>query len=822
MLSNGLPRNGLLPGLVAGDLDLPDSFIRGILASREVKLAMNPSQTLIRTTLLSLFTLAMLTGVIVTDFYLRHEETRKAKRCLANQGVELNVDSSIAAAGKGEILILESLEKAGISLSSQDSQGKTPLIAAVAQRHPAVVDFLLERDGVTDSINVQVQTERASALTFALRDRDFALAERLLEEGANIDLDQVVGLPFLVASVQSKDREMVDFLLAHGADVDYRSAQPTTALALASEAQDIPLMTVLLKAGANPDVRGVSGKPLLIEAVNTGDGERAKLLLRHQADVNIEVVESQGQRVTALSYAHDHGYEAIAGLLLGQKASADVASLAGESLLSHSISNRDGDFAQRLLGSGANPNGLAGDLETPLHAAIRLEDLDLVDILLAAKADPSLVGGEAGATHAGRTHAGRTPLLAAVEIGNIAMANQLIVAGAKLDTDTLLAQAYDKRDDPLMSLLLNAGADPESIYRSTGERVFDVAIREGASGAVRTLLAAGAKIGDNLWAALLTGEDDLVRLILEAGADPSQKNADGQDPLHYCLLHEKYKVARILLEGGANPNSNFNAEETWLAKSIREGNAPMALALVQSGATVKDVQTADGHTLLAWAIAHHMTDVATALLKAGVDPNATERSPAKDAFAKMFESTTFRYHLQVDTGIRPLMLAAAQRNHDIAQILMDSGAKGNVYTRKYLFPVGIGAWYKDTRMMQIVLLGKVPEVQPRRLVIDLSSQRLTLYENEVSTFSSPVSTGKPGFRTPTGEYVITDKHRTHTSTIYHSSMPFFQRFSCAAFGIHQGHLPGYPASAGCIRLPYESARFLFGKLEVGDYAVIQE
>jgi len=767
---------------------------------------------LLRTTLLSLFTLSLLTGVIVTDFYLRHEETRKAKRFLATRGVELNIDSSIAAAEKGEILILESLEKAGISLASQDALGKTPLIAAVAKHQPVVVDFLLERDAVTKSINVQVQAERASALTLALRDRDFALAERLLKEGAEIDLDQAPGLPFLVAAVQSKDREMLDFLLGHGADVDYRSAQPTTALALASEAQDLPLMTVLLNAGADPDVRGVSGKPLLIEAVKAGDGERAKLFLSHQADVNIEVIESRGQRVTALSYAYELGFETIAGLLLGQKASADVAALSSESLLTRSIRDRNGAFAQRLLGSGANPNGRSGEEETPLLAAIGLEDLDLVDVLIAADADPSLAG----------TGADRAPLFAAVENGNIAMAHQLIVAGAKLDTDTLLGEAYDKRDDPLMSLLLNAGADPESTYRSTGERVFDVAIREGSSGAVRTLLAAGAKIGDNLWAALLTGEDDLVRLILDAGADPSQKGADGQDPLHYCLLHEKYKVTRILLEGGANPNSNFDAEETWLAKSIREGNAPIALALVESGATVKDVKTGDGHTLLAWAIAHKMIDVSIALLKAGVDPNATERSPARDAFAKMFESTTFRYHLQVDSGVRPLMMAAAQRNHDIAQALMDSGAKGNVYTRKYLFPVGIGAWYKDTRMMQIVLLGKVPEVQPRRLVIDISSQRLTLYENEVATFNSPVSTGMSGYRTPTGEYVISDKNRHHISSIYHSSMPFFQRFSCAAFGIHQGHLPGYAASHGCIRLPYESARFLFGKLEVGDYAVIQE
>jgi lipoprotein-anchoring transpeptidase ErfK/SrfK len=52
-------------------------------------------------------------------------------------------------------------------------------------------------------------------------------------------------------------------------------------------------------------------------------------------------------------------------------------------------------------------------------------------------------------------------------------------------------------------------------------------------------------------------------------------------------------------------------------------------------------------------------------------------------------------------------------------------------------------------------------------------------------------------------------------------MPFFQRFSFAAFGLHQGHLPGYPASHGCIRLSYEGARYLFGKLEVGDLAIIQ-
>lgn len=52
-------------------------------------------------------------------------------------------------------------------------------------------------------------------------------------------------------------------------------------------------------------------------------------------------------------------------------------------------------------------------------------------------------------------------------------------------------------------------------------------------------------------------------------------------------------------------------------------------------------------------------------------------------------------------------------------------------------------------------------------------------------------------------------------------MPYFMRFSFSAIGLHQGALPGYPASHGCIRLTNEGARALFGKLQVGDYAVVQ-
>ena len=83
-------------------------------------------------------------------------------------------------------------------------------------------------------------------------------------------------------------------------------------------------------------------------------------------------------------------------------------------------------------------------------------------------------------------------------------------------------------------------------------------------------------------------------------------------------------------------------------------------------------------------------------------------------------------------------------------------------------------------------------------------------------------TAPGGYGTPTGEYVITNKYRHWTSTLYHASMPYFQRLSCGDFGMHQGYVPGYPASHGCIRVPYGKASKLFQLTDLGDRVQIVE
>lgn len=103
-----------------------------------------------------------------------------------------------------------------------------------------------------------------------------------------------------------------------------------------------------------------------------------------------------------------------------------------------------------------------------------------------------------------------------------------------------------------------------------------------------------------------------------------------------------------------------------------------------------------------------------------------------------------------------------------------------------------------------------------RVVIDIADQRGYLLVDGRVAVDTPVSTARPGKWTPRGSFSVTQKVRTgKVSTIYGVEMPYWMRLSGSAYGMHAGHLPGYPASAGCIRMPAESARVIFDNTTYG-------
>jgi hypothetical protein len=109
------------------------------------------------------------------------------------------------------------------------------------------------------------------------------------------------------------------------------------------------------------------------------------------------------------------------------------------------------------------------------------------------------------------------------------------------------------------------------------------------------------------------------------------------------------------------------------------------------------------------------------------------------------------------------------------------------------------------------------------LVVNLATQRAILFRNGVPIGATTVSTGRPGYSTPTGVFTILQKHVEHYSTTYDNApMPYMQRLTWKGVALHAGQLPGYPASHGCIRLPRGFAQLLFGVTRLGMTVVITD
>lgn len=111
---------------------------------------------------------------------------------------------------------------------------------------------------------------------------------------------------------------------------------------------------------------------------------------------------------------------------------------------------------------------------------------------------------------------------------------------------------------------------------------------------------------------------------------------------------------------------------------------------------------------------------------------------------------------------------------------------------------------------------------PLLAVVSLGSQHVAIYSDDGLVARSRVSSGKRGLRTPTGVFSIIQRHRHHHSNIYSgASMPYMQRITWSGIAMHaSGSVPGYPASHGCIRLPYSFAKRLWGLTKMGTRVIV--
>jgi lipoprotein-anchoring transpeptidase ErfK/SrfK len=110
---------------------------------------------------------------------------------------------------------------------------------------------------------------------------------------------------------------------------------------------------------------------------------------------------------------------------------------------------------------------------------------------------------------------------------------------------------------------------------------------------------------------------------------------------------------------------------------------------------------------------------------------------------------------------------------------------------------------------------------PVYVVISVADQHVNVYDRDGKIAHSRVSTGMPGHPTPMGVFSVIGKERYHHSNIYSGApMPWMQRITWSGVAMHAGVVPGYPASHGCIRLPYSFAPQMWGMTKLGARVVV--
>jgi hypothetical protein len=106
-------------------------------------------------------------------------------------------------------------------------------------------------------------------------------------------------------------------------------------------------------------------------------------------------------------------------------------------------------------------------------------------------------------------------------------------------------------------------------------------------------------------------------------------------------------------------------------------------------------------------------------------------------------------------------------------------------------------------------------------IVSLHGQRITVYDANGWILRAPVSSGQTGRETPAGIFSVIQKEEDHYSNLYDDAyMPHMQRITWSGIALHGGPLPGYPASHGCVRMPYDFAARLFDKTSLGMRVIV--
>jgi uncharacterized protein len=360
---------------------------------------------------------------------------------------------------------------------------------------------------LASAVTAHANGRARAAIADAAEQQDRSKIKALLQQRTDVNAPQPDGMTALLWAAYHDDRETADLLMRAGADVKAANRYGVTALSLACTNGNDALVSTLLKAGADPNGILPGGETPLMTAARTGAVAAVRALVSAGAVVDAKD-ERRGQ--TALMWAAAEGHAPV---------------------------------VQALIDAGADPRARVPSGLTPLLFAVREGRLDAVRVLLAAGADANeIIPMESSLRRRG--YGGRLPaagmsaLLLAVSNAHFELAAALLDAGA----DPNAAQTGYTVLHAITAVRRPGIGDNDPPPEGSGTRSsLDLVKKLAARGAnVNAKMTRKVNLNNTrvheigatpFFLAALTADTDLMKALVDVGADPSLTNAEQSTPL---------------------------------------------------------------------------------------------------------------------------------------------------------------------------------------------------------------------------------------------------------------------------------------------------
>ncbi|MEO1041431.1 MAG: ankyrin repeat domain-containing protein [Pseudomonadota bacterium] len=388
-------------------------------------------------------------------------------------------------------------------------------------------------------------------------------------------------------AVRMGDVTAVDNAIAQGANLDVRLEFGATPLLWAIDSQDLSITSALLDAGADPNLADDDGATALMIACELGGEEITRRLVEANADVN----ETRADGISPLAICARHATSGAVSALLAAGANPTKGDADGRTPVMWAASGGKAESVRLLAEAGANINAVSTAGFTPLFFSIKSQDLETLKTVLA-------LGGHTD--HIGPKET--TAVQLAVYQQNFSAVGLLMNHGADLAAldrhgNSLLHAASVAGDIDLAQRLIEAGADPNQL---TGPSQITY-VTEANFGVPPPEIPPLPP----LFLAAENGEAEVMRILLEAGADTAFIDDDGRNVLHAAARGGSAETLALALSLAPDANTTINNGETplhillWFAsgdpQDTEETKAMMRI-LADAGARI-DLPNGRGRTV---------------------------------------------------------------------------------------------------------------------------------------------------------------------------------------------------------------------------------